>query len=58
MYGLWSRAESSQSKRFYKNFDDLEELRPNERTDGETVWAYYLLLDDTDEPLGYLVLTN
>lgn len=57
-YGLWSRAESSRSKRFYKNFDDLEELRPNERTDGETVWAYYLLLDDTDEPLGYLVLTN
>ena len=33
-YGLWSRARLTRAERFYKELDDVEELRPNGRSEG------------------------
>lgn len=57
-YGLWSREQSVGKERFCKPVEDLDVLMPSGRSDGETVYAYVLLLDEQYDPVGYTILTN
>ena len=45
-------------ERFCKPVEDLDVLMPSGRSDGETVYAYVLLLDEQYDPVGYTILTN